>query len=117
MSILVNGGAGYIGSHMVWKLLDSGEEVVVVDRLSTGFDWAVPAEAELVVGDIADQALVAKLVADHLRSLGMEVRTGVAHTGVVGVLKGGKPGPVVALRADMYALPIVEKVNVPFASK
>jgi amidohydrolase len=59
----------------------------------------------------------AKLVADHLRSLGMEVRTGVAHTGVVGVLKGGKPGPVVALRADMDALPVKEQVDLPFASK
>ena len=59
----------------------------------------------------------AKLVADHLRSLGMEVKTGVAHTGVVGLLKGGKPGPVVALRADMDALPVTEQVNLPFASK
>jgi UDP-glucose 4-epimerase len=58
MTVLVSGGAGYIGSHMVWKLLDAGEDVVVVDRLSTGFDWAVPAEAELVVGDIADQDLI-----------------------------------------------------------
>jgi len=58
MTVLVTGGAGYIGSHMVWKLLDEGEQVVVIDRLSTGFDWAVPAEAELVVGDIGDQELV-----------------------------------------------------------
>ena len=58
-----------------------------------------------------------KLVAEHLRSLGMEVKTGVAHTGVVGVLKGGKPGPVVALRADMDALPVIEVVDVPYASK
>ncbi len=58
----------------------------------------------------------AKLVADHLRSLGIEVRTGVAHTGVVGVLKGGKPGPVVALRADMDALPVTEQVDLPFKS-
>ncbi|MEQ1955710.1 UDP-glucose 4-epimerase GalE [Mesorhizobium sp. CN2-181] len=58
MTVLVTGGAGYIGSHMVWKLLDEGEDVVVVDRLSTGFEWAIPAEAELVVGDIADQDLV-----------------------------------------------------------
>jgi len=58
-----------------------------------------------------------KLVADHLRSLGMDVKTGVAVTGVVGVLKGGKPGPVVALRADMDALPVKEQVDVPFASK
>src|SRR5688572_7863168 len=59
----------------------------------------------------------AKLVADHLRSLGMEVRTGVAHTGVVAVLTGGRPGPVVALRADMDALPVTELADVPFASK
>jgi len=58
-----------------------------------------------------------KLVADHLRSLGMDVKTGIAVTGVVGVLKGGKPGPVVALRADMDALPVKEQVDVPFASK
>ena len=62
MSVLVAGGAGYIGSHMVWRLLDAGEEVVVVDRLSTGFDWAVAPRAELVVADIADQALVEDLI-------------------------------------------------------
>ena len=59
----------------------------------------------------------AKKVEDHLRALGMDtVRTGVAHTGVVATLIGGKPGPVVALRADMDALPVTEKVDVPFAS-
>ncbi|MDQ6437603.1 UDP-glucose 4-epimerase GalE [Mesorhizobium sp. LHD-90] len=58
MTVLVTGGAGYIGSHMVWKLLEEDEDVVVIDRLSTGFDWAIPAEVELVVGDIADQDLV-----------------------------------------------------------
>lgn len=58
-----------------------------------------------------------KIVADHLKSLGIEVQTGVAHTGVVGILKGGKPGPVVALRADMDALPVTERTPVPFASK
>ena len=59
----------------------------------------------------------AGLVAAHLRSLGIEVRTEVAHTGVVGVLRGGLPGPVVALRADMDALPVTELVDVPFASR
>lgn len=59
----------------------------------------------------------AALVADHLRSLGMEVRTEVAHTGVIGILRGGKPGPVVGLRADMDALPVTEQVDLPFASK
>ena len=56
-------------------------------------------------------------VAKHLRSLGIDVQTEVAHTGVVGVLKGGKPGKVVALRADMDGLPVKEKVDLPFASK
>ena len=59
----------------------------------------------------------AKLVADHLRSLGIDVKEGVAHTGVIGVLKGGKPGPVIGLRADMDALPVTERGNLPFASK
>src|SRR6185295_13298735 len=59
----------------------------------------------------------ADLIAKHLQSLGLEVRTGVAKTGVVGLLKGGKPGPVVALRADMDALPVTERNDLPFASK
>lgn len=60
----------------------------------------------------------AGIVAQHLRALGFdEVRTAVAHTGVVGLLKGGLPGPVVALRADMDALPVQEQVDLPFASK
>jgi amidohydrolase len=57
-----------------------------------------------------------KIVADHLRGLGLEVRTGVAKTGVVAVLKGGKPGPVVALRSDMDALPVTEETGLAFAS-
>jgi amidohydrolase len=57
-----------------------------------------------------------KIVADHLRSLGIEVREKVAHTGVVGVLRGARPGPVVALRADMDALPVTEETDVPFRS-
>lgn len=59
----------------------------------------------------------AALVARHLTALGYEVQEGVARTGVVGILKGGKPGPVVALRADMDALPVEEQVDLPFASK
>lgn len=59
----------------------------------------------------------AALVASHLRSLGIEVKTQVGVTGVVGILKGAKPGPVIALRADMDALPVEERNNLPFASK
>lgn len=58
----------------------------------------------------------AKVIAAHLKALGLEVQTGVAHTGVVGVLKGSKPGPTVALRADMDALPVTEQADVPFKS-
>ncbi len=57
-----------------------------------------------------------KLVADELRKLGIEVRTGIAKTGVVGILKGSQPGPVIGLRADMDGLPVTERVNVPFRS-
>ncbi len=58
----------------------------------------------------------AALVADYLRKLGLDVKTGVAHTGVVAILKGGRPGPVVAVRADMDALPVTEQTDLPFAS-
>jgi amidohydrolase len=58
----------------------------------------------------------AELVAAHLRELGLEVRTGIAHTGVVGILRGGRPGPVVAVRADMDALPVTEATGLPYAS-
>lgn len=58
----------------------------------------------------------AKRVAAHLRALGMEVRTGIAHTGVVGVLKGGNPGPTIAVRADMDALPVTEDTDLAFKS-
>lgn len=57
-----------------------------------------------------------KLVAEQLRKLGIEVRTGIARTGVVGILKGGQPGPVIGLRADMDALPVTERVDLPFKS-
>ena len=65
MSVLVTGGAGYIGSHMVLALCDAGHEVVVLDNLSTGVAWAVHPKARLVEGDIADQALTSKLIAEH----------------------------------------------------
>jgi len=59
----------------------------------------------------------AGIVAAHLRALGLEVRTGIAHTGVVGILRGGLPGPNIGLRADMDALPVTERGDLPFASK
>jgi UDP-glucose 4-epimerase len=65
MSVLVTGGAGYIGSHMVWHLLDAGEAVVVVDNLATGFDWAIAPEAQFVAGDCGDEALIGGLIAEH----------------------------------------------------
>ncbi|TIM07081.1 UDP-glucose 4-epimerase GalE [Mesorhizobium sp.] len=65
MTVLVTGGAGYIGSHMIWELLDAGESVVVLDRLSTGFEWAVAPEAKLVVGDVADKELVGGVIRDN----------------------------------------------------
>lgn len=65
MTILVTGGAGYIGSHMVLALVERGEEVVVLDNLSTGFWWAVPPEAKLVEGDIGDEALLDRLMAEN----------------------------------------------------
>jgi UDP-glucose 4-epimerase len=65
MSVLVTGGAGYIGGHMTLGLLDVGETVVVLDNLSTGFAWAVPENAKLIVGDTGDADLVARLIAEH----------------------------------------------------
>src|SRR5436309_8961494 len=97
------------------------------NRLDADVDRRVPQVAGKVVAwrrDIHEhpelsnrETRTADLVAQHLRSLGLEVRTGVAHTGVIGVLRGGRPGPVVALRADMDALPVTEEVDVPFVSK
>ena len=65
MTVLVTGGAGYIGSHMVWALIDAGEDVVVLDRLSTGFRWAVAPEARFYGGDIADEALHEKIFTEN----------------------------------------------------
>jgi UDP-glucose 4-epimerase len=65
MPVLVTGGAGYIGSHMVWELLDQGEDVVVVDNLSTGFAWAVPSGVPFIEGDVGDRELMAGAIARH----------------------------------------------------
>ena len=65
MSVLVTGGAGYIGGHMALELADAGEKTVIVDNLSTGFAWAVPATATLVVGDFGDAELIARVIDEH----------------------------------------------------
>jgi UDP-glucose 4-epimerase len=65
MAVLVTGGAGYIGSHMVLKLADAGEDVVVLDNLVTGFDWAIDGRASFVQGSASDQELVGRIIADH----------------------------------------------------
>src|SRR5215470_3353013 len=65
MTVLVTGGAGYIGSHMVHALADAGERVVVLDNLSTGFTWAIPQGVPLIVGESGDQALVDRVIAQH----------------------------------------------------
>jgi len=65
MTVLVTGGAGYIGSHMVLELADAGERVVVLDNLSTGFPWAVAEGVQLIVGDTGDQSLVTRLIRQH----------------------------------------------------
>ncbi|MEL6751479.1 MAG: UDP-glucose 4-epimerase GalE [Pseudomonadota bacterium] len=65
MAVLITGGAGYIGAHMVWTCIDNGEDVVVLDSLVTGFDWALPGQAKLIVGDVGDEALVRQVCADH----------------------------------------------------
>ncbi|QRM54146.1 UDP-glucose 4-epimerase GalE [Sinorhizobium sp. BG8] len=65
MTVLVTGGGGYIGSHMVWSLIDAGEQVVVIDRLSTGFRWAIAPEARFYEGDIADRDLLRTIFAEN----------------------------------------------------
>jgi len=65
MSVLVTGGAGYIGSHMVHALADAGERVVVLDNLSTGFEWSIPSDAPLIIGEVGDQDLVGSVIAEH----------------------------------------------------
>lgn len=65
MAVLVTGGAGYIGSHMVLALTDASQDVVVLDNLTTGFAWAIAPQAKLVQGDIADEALVERVIKTH----------------------------------------------------
>ncbi|HLF45681.1 MAG TPA: amidohydrolase [Chitinophagaceae bacterium] len=89
---------------------------VAADKIeSKCIDWRRDIHQHPELGN--NEFRTAKLIADHLRSLGIDVQEGVGKTGVVGVLKGDKPGPCIGLRADMDALPVVERVDLPFASK
>jgi amidohydrolase len=96
------------------SLLDA-DLVAAVDRLEDKvIAWRRDLHANPELGN--REFRTSKIVADHLRTLGIEVRDKVAHTGVIGILRGGLLGPVVALRADMDALPVTEDVDVPFRS-
>ena len=101
----------------------AGAQPTITDaQVSTAVDRHAPAIVEIrhqlhqnpELGN--RETKTAAVIAQHLRALGMEVRTGVAHTGVIGILKGGRPGPVVAVRADMDALPVTENTDLPFKS-
>ena len=103
--------------------------------VSAGFSYSVNAQETVRISAELEQKVIewrrdlhqnpelsnrefrtSKVIETHLRELGLEVETGIAHTGLVGVLKGGKPGPVIAMRADMDALPVVEQTDVSFKS-
>lgn len=113
-------------SFVALLLSGSGQLVFGQSPLSKSIDQKAPALERKLVEWRRDfhrnpelgnrEFKTAEKVANHLRQLGIEVQTGIAHTGVVGILKGGKPGPVVALRADMDGLPVTERVDIPFKS-
>ncbi len=113
-----------IATMLLWFFVDTMAQMV-------GYDAAIRKSADKIEQKVINwrhdihqnpelgnrETRTAALIAKHLQSLGIEVKSGVAHTGVVGILKGDKPGPVVALRADMDALPVTENNDLPFASK
>src|SRR5262245_60748530 len=115
--------AGLLAVLLVWPSLVTGQ---TANPLATQVDKLTQEVLPQVVTWRRDfhqhpelgnrETRTAKVIADELRRLGYDVTTGVAHTGVVAVLKGAKPGPVVALRSDMDALPVTEQVDVPFKS-
>ncbi len=120
-----NIGRGCLLAGLLWGSALAGQ--VVADDMYAAIDEAAAAVEDRVVAwrrDVHEhpelsnrEYRTAKLVAAHLTDLGLEVTTGISNTGVVGLLRGGKPGPVVALRADMDALPVVEQTGLPYASK
>jgi amidohydrolase len=95
----------------LYLLLD--DELAAIEPRMIGWRRTIHQNPELANRELRTSALVAA----HTRALGLQVRTGVAHTGVVALLETGRPGPVLALRADMDALPLTEEVDLPFASK
>ena len=111
----------FLFTMTIWPAFSqTGQFRPEVDRLSRQVEtkvigWRRDIHEHPELGN--SEVRTAGIVAKHLQSLGLEVKTGVAKTGVVGLLKGSKPGPVVALRADMDALPVTERVDIPFASK
>jgi len=112
-----------VGLLLLWGAMSAWAEEPVASAVAERIDTVMP-KVVAWRRDIHEHPELANrefrtsgLVAEHLRSLGMEVRTGIAHTGVVGILRGGQPGPAVALRADMDGLPVVEQVDLPFASR
>jgi amidohydrolase len=115
--------AAALAGSMLWPMIVTGQPL---NPLATQVDTLTQEVLPQVVAWRRDfhqhpelgnrETRTAKVIADELRRLGYDVKAGVAHTGVVAVLKGAKPGPVVALRADMDALPVTEQVDLPFKS-
>ncbi len=95
----------------IYKKIDAAADKIEAQTISWRRDFHLHPE----LGN--HEVRTSKIIADYLRSLGIDVKDHVGVTGVVGILKGGKPGPVIALRADMDGLPVKERTNVPFASK
>jgi len=109
-----------LGIALFHATVANAAEPARLDSLADGLDakviaWRRDVHEHPELGN--RETRTAKLIADHLRSLGLEPETGIAHTGVVALLTGGKPGKRVALRADMDALPVTERNSLPFASK
>ena len=130
MTILVTGGAGYIGSQMTYQLVDAGEAVVVIDDLSTGFDGAIPAGVAAVIGNIGDAQLVKKVIADHDVSAIMHFAASVvvsesvadplryyrnntvhAHTLIEAAVRGGVEHFILSSTAAVYGEP--DRVPIP----
>lgn len=113
-SALLFGSIGLLAQNDMSKLKE--KVAVLADKTEPqSIAWRKTIHQNPELGN--NEVKTGALIADHLKKLGLEVNTNVAKTGVVALLKGAKPGPCIALRADMDGLPIIETVNVPFASK